>query len=383
MITTSLIITLVITYFYISGAFVGFWFILVRNETNWRNYNYRNKWTWLLIISYLILVGYINWLIFSRLAAVVNQQIVNQIFSYLVIALMWIPLAFGLCLLIWIISQILIELIKTLTSNLNYLHCNYRWWFWIKHWKWTKQTFKPFYQNYLKLRKNNSFIRDFYLFQTTKTSYSVNFNVSWLYGSIILQSNQLNDFVNLDFYQRLSKLLNTNKDKFTNLESLIWDYQSKQIHFVYQAQNNLLISYQVDQDPLTFLETKFLNCFDHYNQIYQIFKTRVYLKEPNASIFNFVQRNLDHLNWSHLKINGDAQKLVWQYQSKHNLQVYQEQFSLIESELKPTAKEVKIPHKCNHRWPLQVSEIDDHYHWCETKIGDLPTTRFNKGVKND
>lgn len=384
MIATSLITTLVITYLYISGVFIFFWFCLWR-DLNWLRlnlykHNDRNKWDkwdkwdWLLIISYLILVPYVNWLIFSRLEAVVNQQLVNQIFSYLAIVLMWAPLAFGLCFAIWILSTLLINLIQTSITDL-YLYPINHWWFWIKHWKWVKQTFTPFYQNYLILKENSSdvYLWSFQLFQTTKTTYSVKLHfhsISIRHISIILQSNQLDDFVNLDFYQTLVRKLIYHKNEFANLNisTLIWDYQSKQIYLGYRAEKNLLISYQVDQDLLTFLDTKFLNCFDRYKQIYWT------ICNNDSSNYHFVKTNFEHLNWSDLKINA-AQEIIWQYQFKHNLQVYQQHFSLIESKPNPKDPKDKAPAIHKHQQPLQISQI--------TKIASVPTSRFNKGVKND
>lgn len=329
MILDSLIATLIIGYLLISGIFIGFWFYFLR-DTNWplKDINWHSKWNWLLIISYLVLAPYLNWLIFSPLDQVVNQQFVNQVFSYLLIGIVWLPVAIGLIFGLYMSIAYSLASITILISSLDFLRYNYRWWFWIKRWKWTNQTFKPFYR---ELRNNQVKIRPFYIFKTAKTTYNVYFDIEPSYGSrIILQSNQLDDLVNLDFYQKIIESIKRYGQYLCDMGvyNLIWDFQLKQIYFSHDLHHNLIISYQIDQDPFIFLKTQFENCLDQYRQVWQILKSRDDLEESNRhALYYFFHQNIKHFNWSHLKINAN-QNLIWQYQLKHNLQVDQSQFNL-------------------------------------------------------
>ena len=375
MILDSLIVTLIIGYLLISGIFIGFWFCFLK-DINWllKDMNWHSKWNWLLIISYLVLAPYLNWLIFSPLDQVVNQQFVNQVFSYLLIAIVWLPLATGLMLGLCMSIYYFLALIANLISSLDFLRCNCRWWFWIKRWKWTNRTFKPFYR---ELRNNQVEIQNFYIFQTAKTTYNVYFDIKTSYSRIILQSNQLDDLVNLDFYQKIIESFKPYGQHLCDMYvyNLIWDFQLKQIYFSHDLHPNLIISYQIDQDPFIFLKTQFSNCLNQYQQVWQILKSGDNLEESNRrALYYFFHQKIKHFNWSHLKINA-AQEIIWQYQSKHNLQVYQQHFSLIESKPNPKDTKDKAPEIDKHQQPLQISQI--------TKIGSVPTSKFNKGVKND
>lgn len=364
------VFTFSIFYIFYSSIFLFWWHKLAWEED--KHLPALTKWNILFSIIHTIIIPYMTWLLTNKLFDQIRP--VNEYFALMIVVLVFL----------WFYPALLIIYASIISINilfnkipLHYFRINYSVYFWLKNFKWAKTKFAKFYSQIftLPIPPNQLSLK----IVQTGSLYTCSVNIDRYYPlddiNFVFITNNLNNLVDWSLYKNVFELRNST---IKNV-NFVYDQQAQRIYFAYGPYEQSIVTYDLPTGTnfSDLSSSNLVNLFNIFNQVRINFRCRDqdclhYSKNDITKYFrssyHFIHENYQDLNWSEIKLTNRGDKIIWQYQLAHNLQVYQQELEMVPT---PPTEIVVVSDQAN---PTIVQSEQS-----ETEVNQTETVVQNQG----